>query len=121
MPSNINGISGVNPERSPASADVLAEARQRQTERLRAAQAANAKPTEVVEKAAKSEPSPTPASDSRQSRYRVTFDKTSGRMSTELVDAETGDVIVRIPPKYVSPEDALKPQKLDEDTNEVEL
>ncbi|NUB20253.1 hypothetical protein GBZ26_13665, partial [Azospirillum formosense] len=45
------GVTGVNGERGTASADLIAEARQRQADRLRAAQAEAAKATEVVEEA----------------------------------------------------------------------
>lgn len=101
------GVSGVNGERGTASADLIAEARQRQADRLRAAQAEAAKPTEVVEETR------APAESDNRSRpdpippYRVNLDPGTGRLSTEVLDTHTGEVILRIPPAYTDPaEDA---------------
>jgi uncharacterized FlaG/YvyC family protein len=107
MPTNVNGVTGVSAERSPASADILAEARQRQTDRLRAAQAQNSKPTEVVEPVGKSSAAATAVTREGGLRYRVNLDANTGRLSTELLDSDTGDVILRIPPTYVDPADSL--------------
>lgn len=103
------GVSGVNGERGTASADLIAEARQRQADRLRAAQAEAAKPTEVVEEAR------APAESDNRSRpdpippYRVNLDPGTGRLSTEVLDTHTGEVILRIPPAYTDPvEDAAE-------------
>ncbi|MBB3268588.1 hypothetical protein FHW79_006263 [Azospirillum sp. OGB3] len=101
------GVSGVNGERGTASADLIAEARQRQADRLRAAQAEAAKATEVVEEAkapsesdGRTRPDPIPP-------YRVNLDPGTGRLSTEVLDTHTGEVILRIPPSYADPaEDA---------------
>ncbi|OYD81123.1 hypothetical protein [Azospirillum brasilense] len=103
------GVSGVNGERGTASADLIAEARQRQADRLRAAQAEAAKATEVVEETRasaesdnRSQPDPIPP-------YRVNLDPGTGRLSTEVLDTHTGEVILRIPPSYADPaEDAAE-------------
>lgn len=107
MPSPVNAITGISGDRSPTSADVLAEAQQRRIDRLRAAQAANVKPTDVVEKTAKSESAPATVAKEGQLRYRVNLDSTTGRLTTELLDSETGEVILRVPPTYVDPADVL--------------
>ncbi|HYH20719.1 MAG TPA: flagellar protein FlaG [Azospirillum sp.] len=103
MPSPVNGITGVNGERSPASADVVAEARQRQADRLRAAQAEAEKPTEVVEETAKSEAAADRARGDAIRPYRVKLNPETNRLVTEVLDTETGAVIMRIPPTYVDP------------------
>ncbi|TWA59804.1 hypothetical protein FBZ82_12246 [Azospirillum brasilense] len=101
----ITGGSGLTGDRSVASADVIAEARQRQADRLRAAQAESAKRTEVVEESEanteadnQTRPEPIPP-------YRVNLDPGTGRLSTEVLNIETGEVILRIPPAYVDPSD----------------
>ncbi|WP_353861756.1 hypothetical protein [Azospirillum formosense] len=103
------GVSGVNGERGSASADLIAEARQRQADRLRAAQAEAVKATEVVEEARE------PAESDNRSRpdpippFRVNLDPGTGRLSTEVLDTHTGEVILRIPPSYADPaEDAAE-------------
>lgn len=105
MPAPVNGMTGVTGERSPASADVVAEARLRQTDRLRVAQAETAKPTEVVESGEKSEGASTsPRREPIQPPYRVNLDDT-GRLVTDVLDTETGKIIMRIPPTYVDPDE----------------
>ncbi len=102
MPQPVNGITGVSGDRSPASADVVAEARQRQAERLRAAQAESEKPTEIVEATAKSDRTAPSQRDAIQP-YRVHLDPATRRLYTDVIDMETGEVIMRIPPTYVDP------------------
>lgn len=107
MPSPVNAITGVTNERSPTSADVVAEAYQRRIDRLRAAQAANSKTTDVVEKTAKSDTAEASVTKEGALRYRVNLDSTTGRLTTELLDSDTGEVILRVPPTYVDPADSL--------------
>ena len=108
------GVSGVNGERGTASADLIAEARQRQADRLRAAQAEAVKATEVVEEARASAESdnrrrPDPILPDPIPPYRVNLDPGTGRLSTEVLDTHTGEVILRIPPSYADPaEDAAE-------------
>ncbi len=108
------GVSGVNGERGTASADLIAEARQRQADRLRAAQAEAVKATEVVEEARASAESdnrrrPDPVLPDPIPPYRVNLDPGTGRLSTEVLDTHTGEVILRIPPSYADPaEDAAE-------------
>lgn len=103
MPAPVNGITGATGDRSPASADIVAEARQRQADRLRASQAENTKPTEVVERGEKSEETTTaPRREPIPPPYRVNLDD-AGRLTTEVLDTETGEIIMRIPPTYVDP------------------
>ncbi|NUB15966.1 hypothetical protein GAY28_27405 [Azospirillum brasilense] len=108
------GVPGVNGERGTASADLIAEARQRQADRLRAAQAEAAKATEVVEETrASPEPDnrrqPDPILPDPIPPYRVNLDPGTGRLSTEVLDTHTGEVILRIPPSYADPaEDAAE-------------
>ena len=99
------GVSGVNGERGSASADLIAEARQRQADRLRAAQAENAKPTEVVEEAKENAEADNKTRTDPIPPYRVNLDSGTGRLSTEVLDTVTGEVILRIPPTYVEPSD----------------
>ncbi|MBK3737211.1 hypothetical protein GAY29_29980, partial [Azospirillum brasilense] len=41
--------------------------------------------------------------------YRVNLDPGTGRLSTEVLDTHTGEVILRIPPSYADPaEDAAE-------------
>ncbi|QCO06587.1 flagellar protein FlaG [Azospirillum argentinense] len=103
------GVSGVNGERSTASADLIAEARQRQADRLRAAQAEAAKATEVVEETRASAESDNRRQPDPIPPYRVNLDPGTGRLSTEVLDTHTGEVILRIPPSYADPaEDAAE-------------
>lgn len=103
------GVSGVNGERGTASADLIAEARQRQADRLRAAQAEAAKATEVVEEARASAESDNSRQPDPIPPYRVNLDPGTGRLSTEVLDTHTGEVILRIPPSYADPaEDAAE-------------
>ncbi|MDQ2105093.1 hypothetical protein [Azospirillum isscasi] len=103
------GVSGVNGERGTASADLIAEARQRQADRLRAAQAEAAKATEVVEEARASAESDNRSRPDPIPPYRVNLDPGTGRLSTEVLDTHTGEVILRIPPAYGDPaEDAAE-------------
>ncbi|WP_181449462.1 hypothetical protein [Azospirillum thermophilum] len=108
MPNPVNGVTGVAGERSPASADIVAEVRQRQADRLRAAQAEGIKPTEVVEAAEKGDTTATTARRESIHPYRVNLDPDTGRLSTEVLDTATGDVIMRIPPQYIDPAEALE-------------
>lgn len=105
MASNITAITGVNADSLPTSADVISEARKRQTERLRAAQAANEKVTEVVEQSESEDGVSTATARDPNPRYRVNLDPGTGRLNTEVLDSLTGDVILRIPPTYVDPDD----------------
>lgn len=120
MPAPVNGITGVNNDRSPASADVVAEARQRQTDRLRAAQAETAKPSEVVEAADKGDGALVNSDAARP--YRVNLSPKTGRLYTDVLDTETGKVIMRIPPNYVDPaEEAAEAGIAAAPDDEVEL
>jgi hypothetical protein len=103
MPLPINGVSGTGGDRSPTTADLVAEARLRQADRLRTAQAENAKPTEVVESAEKPDAPTIPHKDQPQP-YRVQLDPDTHRLFTEVIDTASGDVIMRIPQTYVLPD-----------------
>lgn len=103
MPAPVNGITGVTGDRAPTTADVVAEARQRQADRLRAAQAEAGKPTEVVEEASRSEAAPDRARPDAIRPYRVKLNPETKRLVTEVLDTDTGEVIMRIPPTYVDP------------------
>ncbi len=107
MPTPVTGVNGPGAERSTASADLIAEARQRQADRLRAAQAENAKPTEVVEAGAKSDAAEKDRkAEERKASvqpYRVNLDPDTRRLYTEVLDTETGAVIMRIPASYTDP------------------
>ncbi|PWC37801.1 flagellar protein FlaG [Azospirillum sp. TSO35-2] len=106
MPTPINGVTGPTSERAPASADLIAEARQRQADRLRAAQAETTKPAEVVERTAKSDAAENDGKNDRKvavQPYRVNLDPDTRRLYTEVLDTATGDVIMRIPAGYVDP------------------
>ncbi|SMH62972.1 hypothetical protein [Azospirillum agricola] len=107
MAKPLDGVGGAGTERGITSADVIAEARQRQMDRLKAAQAANDKPAEVVEGADKGQqagiPPRNPPRDDIQP-YRVQLDPETQRLHTEVLDTETGRVIMRIPPTYVEPD-----------------
>lgn len=107
MPAPVNGITGVSGDRAsataPTAADMVAEARQRQADRLRAAQAEAEKPTEVVEEAGKSDAATDRARPEAIRPYRVELNPETKRLVTEVLDTETGEVIMRIPPTYVDP------------------
>ncbi len=105
----IGGVSGVNGERGTASADLIAEARQRQADRLRAAQAEATKATEVVEESRASAESDNRSRPDPIPPYRVNLEPGTGRLSTEVLNTHTGEVILRIPPAYADPaEDAAE-------------
>jgi hypothetical protein len=103
MPTPVTGVNGPGAERATASADIIAEARQRQTERLRAAQAETVKPAEVVEAGTRSE---TAGNDRKAAvqPYRVNLDPDTRRLYTEVLDTETGAIIMRIPAGYADPD-----------------
>jgi len=103
MPTPVTGVNGPGAERAPASADVIAEARQRQTDRLRAAQAETAKPAEVVEAGTRSETAENDRKAAVQP-YRVNLDPDTRRLYTEVLDTETGAIIMRIPAGYTEPD-----------------
>ncbi|PWC35165.1 flagellar protein FlaG [Azospirillum sp. TSO22-1] len=103
MPTPISGIAGLNNDRNaPTSADVVAEARQRLTERLRTLQAETEKPSEVVQDVEKAQERELARRDEMQ-HYRVRMNPDTRRLYTEVLDQETGEVIVRIPATYVDP------------------
>ncbi|WP_042446567.1 hypothetical protein [Azospirillum sp. B510] len=106
MPTPVTGVTGPTGERSTASADIIAEARQRQADRLRAAQAETTKPTEVVERTAKTDAAETEAKHASQP-YRVNLAPGSCRLYTEVLDTATGEVIMRIPAGYGAETDAV--------------
>lgn len=122
MPTPVTGVNGPGAERATASADVIAEARQRQADRLRAAQAETARPAEVVEASAKSDA----AENDRKAEerkatvqpYRVNLDPDTRRLYTEVLDTETGDVIMRIPASYADP-DPAEPEPAKDPSGEV--
>ncbi|MBY6265049.1 hypothetical protein EI613_24470 [Azospirillum sp. 412522] len=124
MPTPVTGVSGPSGERSTASADIIAEARQRQADRLRAAQAETTKPAEVVERTAKTDASEAEAKHATRP-YRVNLDPDTRRLYTEVLDTATGEVIMRIPAGYgaetdAADEDPVLPQGEGERTGEVE-
>ncbi|WP_042690052.1 hypothetical protein [Azospirillum sp. B506] len=106
MPTPVTGVTGPSGERATASADIIAEARQRQSDRLRAAQAETTKPAEVVERAAKSDGAETEMKRHASQPYRVTLAPGSSRLYTEVLDTTTGEVIMRIPAGYGAETDA---------------
>lgn len=132
MPTPVTGVNGPGAERATASADVIAEARQRQADRLRAAQAETAKPAEVVEAAARSDAAENDRkavdrkavdrkAEERKATvqpYRVNLDPDTRRLYTEVLDTETGDVIMRIPASYADPEPA-EPEPAKDPSGEV--
>ncbi|GLR80389.1 flagellar protein FlaG (plasmid) [Azospirillum oryzae] len=109
MPTPVTGVTGPSGERSTASADIIAEARQRQADRQRAARAETTKPAEVVERAQKTTGTTdaTEAEAKRATRpYRVNLDPDTRRLYTEVLDTATGEVIMRIPAGYGAETDA---------------
>ncbi|KAA0595850.1 hypothetical protein J2848_002938 [Azospirillum lipoferum] len=125
MPTPVTGVTGPSGERSTASADIIAEARQRQADRLRAAQAETANPADVVEPARKSDAAEAEAKRHASQPYRVTLAPGTSRLYTEVLDTATGEVIMRIPAGYGSETDAADedpaiPRDLDGKTGEVQ-
>ena len=106
MPTPVTGVTGPSGERSTASADIIAEARQRQADRLRAAQAETTRPDEVVERTAKTDGTETEARQHASQPYRVTLAPGTSRLYTEVLDTATGEVIMRIPAGYGAETDA---------------
>lgn len=124
MPTPVAGVTGPSGERSAASADIIAEARQRQADRLRAAQAETTKPAEVVERTAKPDAAEAEAKHAARP-YRVNLDPDTRRLYTEVLDTATGEVIMRIPAGYgaetdAADEDPVLPQGEGGKTGEVE-
>lgn len=109
MSTPVAGVTGPSGERSPASADIIAEARQRQADRLRAAQAETTKPAEVVERTAKTDAAEAEPKHAVRP-YRVNLDPGTSRLYTEVLDTATGEVIMRIPAKYGAETDAADEQ-----------
>ncbi|MCW2239868.1 hypothetical protein [Azospirillum canadense] len=107
MADPVKALTSVGNERTAPGADLLAEARQRQADRLRAAQAESNNPTEVVEPAAAGAGAESEPQRAAIPPYRVQLDPDTLRLSTEVLDTATGEVILRIPPTYVDPQDAL--------------
>ncbi len=105
MTTPVAGVTGPSGERSPASADIIAEARQRQADRLRAAQAETTKPAEVVERSAKTDAAEAEPKHAARP-YRVNLDPGTSRLYTEVLDTATGEVIMRIPASYGAEPDA---------------
>lgn len=103
MATPVNGVAGIGSERAAPAADMVAEARQRQADRLRAAQAESTSPTDVVEPTATSAATESEPRREAIPPYRVQLDPDTLRLSTEVLDTETGEVILRIPPTYVDP------------------
>lgn len=125
MPTPVTGVTGPSGDRpTTTSADIIAEARQRQADRLRAAQAETTKPAEIVERTAKAEPSDVEAKHAARP-YRVNLDPDTRRLYTEVLDTATGEVIMRIPAGYgaetdAADEDPVLPQDKDGRGGEVE-
>lgn len=105
MTTPVTGVTGPGAERSTASADIIAEARQRQADRLRSAQAETTKPAEVVERTAKTDAAEAEPKHATRP-YRVNLDPDTRRLYTEVLDTATGEVIMRIPAKYGAETDA---------------
>lgn len=105
MPTPVTGVTAPSGERSIASADIIAEARQRQADRLRAAQAETTKSAEVVERTAKTDAAEAEAKRATRP-YRVNLDPDTRRLYTEVLDTATGEVIMRIPAGYGAETDA---------------
>ncbi|PGH58539.1 hypothetical protein CRT60_05140 [Azospirillum palustre] len=130
MPTPVTGVTGPSGDRATTtSADIIAEARQRQADRLRAAQAETAKPVEAVERAQKTAAAKTDAADAEAKHaarpYRVNLDPDTRRLYTEVLDTATGEVIMRIPAGYgaetdAADEDPVLPQDKDGRGGEVE-
>lgn len=106
MPTPVTGVTGPSGERSTASADIIAEARQRQADRLRAAQAQTTRPDEVVERTQKTSDAAEAAKQHASQPYRVNLAPGTCRLYTEVLDTATGEVIMRIPAGYGAETDA---------------
>ncbi|MBP2308114.1 hypothetical protein GBZ48_11685 [Azospirillum melinis] len=129
MPTPVTGVTGPSGDRATTtSADIIAEARQRQADRLRAAQAETAKPVEAAERAqqaaGKADASEAEAKHAARP-YRVNLDPDTRRLYTEVLDTATGEVIMRIPAGYgaetdAADEDPVLPQGEDGRGGEVE-
>lgn len=93
----VNSASGVGPDRTPAAADAAAELQRRRMEKARESKEAKEAPPE--------EPARTPVAESARKEeirpYRVSLDPETSRLTTEVVDTETGRVLLRIPPRAV--------------------
>jgi len=125
MPTPVTGVTGPSGDRpTTTSADIIAEARQRQADRLRAAQAETTKQAEIVERTAKADASEAEAKHAARP-YRVNLDPDTRRLYTEVLDTATGEVIMRIPAGYgaetvAADEDPVLPQGEDGRGGEVE-
>jgi len=108
MPPNINSVTGLGAERPSTGAETLIEIRRRQTERLREAQAETDKSIEVVEGADKTDEALNDPAKTENPLYRVNLNPNTGRLTTEVLDKITGDVILRIPPEYAGSVEAEK-------------
>ncbi|WP_207477333.1 flagellar protein FlaG [Arenibaculum pallidiluteum] len=117
MAKSIEPVSGVTTERSNPGVDAVLKARERQAELDRV----------KSEEVAASGPAEEGAADTSGSRrdpqvrpYRVSLDPDTKRLTTEVLDRETGEVILRIPPRYVDPEDALDRDAGEADRKDLE-
>lgn len=109
MSDPVNGVNGPAGERPASPVEAALEARDRRLERSRreergADAAAAGTGTGTAAK-------PAPAEPVRP--YRVTLDPGTRHLYTEVLDRRTGEVVLRIPPRYVDPESLLDPEAED--------
>lgn len=95
----VTGPAAPNADRPLSAAEAAAELRQRRAEQAREARSTDR------EEPPPEEPVRTPVAESARKDairpYRVTLDPETSRLTTEVVDTQTGEVLLRIPPESV--------------------
>lgn len=99
MSDPVNPVNGPG-ERQPSAAEAALQARDRRVERARQEE-------QEADAAARPPGRPAPAEPVRP--YRVTLDPGTRQLYTEVLDRRTGEVVLRIPPRYVDPESLVDP------------
>lgn len=94
----VSGPLAPHAERPLSPVDASAELRQRRAEQARESQAPDREP--APEEPGRS-PVAEPARKEAIAPYRVTLDPETSRLTTEVLDTETGRVLLRIPPLSV--------------------
>jgi hypothetical protein len=99
MSEPVNPVNGPG-ERQPSAVEAALQARDRRLERMR---------PEEREADAAARPSAGPVPPEPVRPYRVTLDPGTRQLYTEVLDRRTGEVVLRIPPRYVDPENLVDP------------
>lgn len=119
MANPVNPVAGPSNERAVSPVEAALDARERRMERARieerVAEKQRAQPVQsgtAVDAAARTEA----AEPIRP--YRVTLDPRTSQLYTEVLNTDTGEVVLRIPPTYVEPDNPVDTTARGEDEGE---